>query len=230
MVPTTTRCVAPALGAALLLAALPASAKQCIIPWSLEVKRADGTLEHVLDAPPGWQYVTVNIDLAPGDSIILDMDPNNYCYGSDVVMSVRAGDPYEPDGPLLMELSGSWPHRIPFRLFGDLILDPAMFAIAAPGYIRVFEVDAPTIETVVPEVPREAGLAFAPVVQNGLLYLGANPPGTLLVLDATGRTVLHTNVPQNAPPMPAQGWASGAFTVVLRHEGGSLRRNVGVIL
>ncbi len=225
----TLHILAPSVSALLFLAAAPCSAKQCVIPWSLEIKRANGTLEHVLDAPPGWQYATANIDLATGDSLVLDMDPNNYCHPSDVVMSVRAGDPFEPNGPLLAELGGSWPYRFTFRLFGDIILDPALFTVTAPGYIRVFEVGSPAVETVVPDVPRDTAPAFAPVVQDGFLALGGNPAGTLMVLDATGRTVLRTTVPQNAPPVPVKAWAPGVFSVALRYEGGSLRRQVAVV-
>lgn len=217
--------------ALLLCVVLPSisAAKQCLIPWTLEVKRANGTLEHVIDVPVSYQSLMASVDLAPGDSLVLDMQPNNYCFPYEVVTTVRQGSSWQDQGPVLAMLGGVPPYRHTFRFTGALWFDiEGIGPISGTASIHVFEVGGDQTGTNMPEIPEEAASSFHPSVQQDLLWLGSNPAGTLHVFDVAGRTVLSTTVPQDAPAISLHGWASGAFTVVLQYEAGCLHQRVVV--
>ncbi|MEO8589324.1 MAG: hypothetical protein ABI432_08160 [Flavobacteriales bacterium] len=214
---------------ALLLDPGALMAKDCLIPYSIYLKRMDGALSlvgQVLPTSSSAISLTATLYLAPGDSILVDLDPNNYCYGYQPPMTIRqgCGDGIGEQGPILHVLAGSYPHRFVFRSFGDLRLDiEDYFQYSGVACLTVVE-SAVGVE----EAGHSAGL-FQPYLAEGVLNLGEHPQGELALFDARGSLLLVRNIGPNEPSIPLPTNATALVTVILTTANGRSAQRLIVI-
>ncbi len=212
-----------ALIAALGLYPFAVSAKDCVVPWSLEVKRVHGEYETVVEISPAFMPVSVEVELNPGDSLIVDLDPNEYCGWAAKRLTVRQGFMSESEGygPVLHILQGEYPHRFIFREIGELRMAIEQYLIYAGTALITVSESATSLVVGVLDPARE-GYDLNVTCSNGLLFLGPETQGRLLVLDLVGRRVLQRDVQRNSGSIPIGSNPAGVYVVVVISDQGLL--------
>ncbi len=199
------------------LAMPKAVGKDCLVPFTVSIKHADGSLSLIASVGPSDQ-ASGTAYLAPGDSIVVDLNPNSYCIGIYPRMKVFDACPapgVEPE--LLYHFPFTWENRHVFRHFGAMYFDIVdIFQYSGTVCLTAYE-SAVGIEDV--EAPDDFSVLYA----DGLIRLGEHSGGELLIADACGRVLLQQQVSAGQLTLPAPPCFAGGVRVALLRTGSARR-------
>lgn len=191
-----------------------ASAKDCLVPFTVSVKRADGSIALVANVSPSSFMVGLTVYLAPGDSIVVDLNQNMYCTGINPRMKVfDACGASDAPGELLHHFPWSVDNRHVFRHLGAAYLDIVdIFQYSGTVCLIAYE-SAVGIEDA------EAADGFSVLYADGLIRLGGHAGGDLVITDASGRVLLQQQVGAGQQSLPAPRGLSGGVRLALLRSG-----------
>ncbi len=193
---------------------LPAAfAKDCLVPFTVSIKRADGSIELLANVSPSSFMVGLTVYLTPGDSIVVDLDQNMYCGGIYPRMKVfDACGASDTPGELLHHFPWSVANRHVFRHLGTAYLD----------IVDIFQYSGTvcliSYESAVGIEDTEAADDFSVHYANGLIRLGGHSGGDLMITDASGRVLFQQQVSGGQETIPAPpGFSGGVRLALLRN-------------
>jgi hypothetical protein len=190
-------------------------AKDCFVPFTVSVKRADGNVAVLATVSPS-QSVWPAVGLAPGDSIVVDLNPNNYCAGIYPRLKVMDGCPAPGSGgEMIYHFPWTSENRHVFRIIGSFYLHiEGLFQYSGNACMLTYE-SAVGIEDV---VPRSIFRAF---YANGVIQIEGHEEGDLIISDASGRMLIQQYVPAgHVQLVPPSGFTGGLRLAVLRTRSG----------
>lgn len=201
----------------------------CVAHLQINVKKADGTILPI-QTVIAQAHIEQAVFLEPGDSIVVDVNPNGYCTWDLhlVIRDLGCDSAWWTDaGEVLHDVVVPYQAYPAFTFLntGELqvtVQDADYFASAC---LMVTAGSVGTADVLASSTP-----PFSPGYSNGLLQLNAHAAGDLQVFDANGRaiTMMRIAATDAAIPLPQSGMPPGIYTVLLRTERGALRGKFSV--
>ncbi len=194
-----------------------AEAKDCLVPFTISVKRADGSISLLASVSPS-QSVWPSVGLAPGDSIVVDLNPNNYCAGIYPRLKVMDGCPAPGSGgEVLYHFPWTSENRHVFRIMGSFYLHiDDIFQYSGTACMLTYESAVGMAEEVTVPV-------FRAIYANGAVQLEGHEEGELVMSDLSGRILFQQYVGRGQVQIiPPPGFAGGLRLAVLHTSSGRM--------
>lgn len=197
------------------LAMPKAAGKDCLVPFSVSIKHADGSLSLISSVGPSDQAGGTAY-LAPGDSIVVDLNPNMYCGG--IYPRMKVFDACPAPGvasELLYHFPPTSENRHVFRRIGAMYFDIVeIFQYSGTMCLIAYESGVGIIEST------DHG-GFRPTYSAGVLHMGEHPVGDLEITDATGRLLLKERLSAGKSQIATSpGFAGGVRLAILSNPSG----------